>query len=105
VGSKEVEVVVDDFGNVAFVHDDDLAELLAPLFDLRTRRASRVEPVSGTGLWAVDVSPLLGASCPKVVGVFARRDLALAQELRWVRDYLNGQSQGDADAKLGVPEV
>lgn len=85
------EVVIDASGNIAFVHSDELVELLAPAFPLLTvTRASHVEPAPGGG-WEVDVAPLAGPSGPDgrhVIAAAPRRDEALALERAWVINHL-----------------
>lgn len=85
---QEFEIFLE--GNtVTFVHDDDLYEFLAPLFsNLTTQRASHVEPL-GSGMWGVDMSPLVGGK-PHASFVSDRRDLALATEKEQVLRHLRG---------------
>lgn len=95
---KLVEVFLDAEGGVAFVHDDDAYELLAPLFqDVDSRRASHVEPAPGGG-WTVDMSPVVSSLEPVVIGFHTRRDDALEHERQWLSDHLAKRNpDGKAD--------
>lgn len=68
-----------------FLHNDDVARLLAPLGRLTTRRASRVEPeppaADGAAPgWSADLSPVGG---PHLKG-FPTRQAALEAETNWI---------------------
>lgn len=81
--SDEVNVLIDDDGNMQFVWSDELAELAAA-GETDVRRVSHVEP-SGKG-WSADMSPVGG---PVLLGAdgkpFSTRGAALAAE----REYLS----------------
>lgn len=73
--------LVFDGARLAFVYDDELAELLR-LGDARVRRASHVEPAAAGG-WTADMSPVGGP----VLGPYALRGEALAAERCWLAEH------------------
>ena len=77
---KLLQIVVDETGDLLFLHDDALADLLgegAPTIE----RASHVEP-DEHGLWFADLSPVEG---PRLSG-FRLRSQALEAEAQWLRE-------------------
>ena len=71
-------------GEIMFIYNDDLAELLT-LGLAEISRASHVEP-EPTGGWSADMSPVAG---PKLMG-FGLRSEALAAEVEWLnREVIN----------------
>jgi hypothetical protein len=107
---KDVEVIVEADGSIVFVHDDDLHELLSPLFDLQIHRASYIEPGGRDGRsgWTIDVSPFINliiflnrkppdfgrVAIPEDLGlssegwIIDRRDKALELEKEWLSQQL-----------------
>jgi len=83
--TQEVHLYVDEDGSVTFVHDDRVAEALGDLGKATTTRVSHVEP-DHLGGWAADMRPLGGP----VLGSYRTRQEALAAELEWVAQYLDG---------------
>lgn len=76
---KTMEIRIKE-GQIRFIHNDDLAGRFMKQGAAETRRASHVEP-DGKGGWIADLSPV----APGVVlGPFARRDVALQQEVDWL---------------------
>jgi hypothetical protein len=78
------ELFIEADGTVRFIHDDDTAELLAKAGEVRTVRASHVEPSgyarNGRQAWTADLQPVGGP----VLGPYASRTAALAAEVRWL---------------------
>lgn len=72
---KKVRIGLD--GTIAFIHDDDLAEIMAPLGKLTITRASHVEP-DEHGKWAATMID------GTVLGPFNRRDEALKEEVAYL---------------------
>jgi len=66
-------------GSFTFVHDDDVAEIMAAVGPSRICRASHVEP-DEDGSWWADLAPVGGP----ILGPFRRRDEALREELEWL---------------------
>jgi hypothetical protein len=99
VGDADLEIMVDEDGDVQFIYDDRLAGLFAEDGDVRTARASHVEPW-GSG-WAADMNPVGGpvllesgelhgrnprdVSDDPAVVPFKTRGEALAAEVAWLR--------------------
>jgi hypothetical protein len=85
---EEHSIIVEANGDIVFVFDDSLHEVLQPAFpNLKTSRASHCEP-SASG-WSVDVSPLLGGP-EQIIATARRRDEALAAEVDWLQQFLEG---------------
>ena len=85
-------LVVDPRGTVHCLYTEMLD--LAVLGPLRIRRASHVEP-DDRGDWWADLHPAGGP----VLGPFGSRSGALAAEVRWLEDMLDGpvvEDTGDA---------
>jgi len=78
---REAELIVEPNGEVRFVYDDELAEIVRQVGPLEVRRASHVEPV-GDG-WSADLSPVGG---PTIEPPFGSRAAALAYEVEWLRE-------------------
>lgn len=82
---KQLTISVADGGEMAFVYDDDLLELLDE-GEATIARASHVEPAphpdGGQG-WNVDMSPSGG---PASLGVYRERSVALAVEVAWLQE-------------------
>lgn len=79
---NDVLIVIQN-GKATAIYDDALAEAMQGTgAELRTRRASHVEPCDGG--WAADMSPMDG---PKL-GPFALRSGALAAERAWLDEAL-----------------
>lgn len=76
------EILFAPDGSARFVHDDDVAEVMAEVGALTVRRASHVEP-DGEGKWYADLSPVGG---PMLAG-FDRRGQALAAEHAWLIEH------------------
>jgi hypothetical protein len=76
--SQVRSVRVNADGTLAFVWDDELAELLE-LGPATVTRASHVEPTAD-GQWTADLSPIGGP----VLGPFRLRREALAAEMKWL---------------------
>lgn len=66
-----------DAGQIRFLYDDDLVDLLG-LGKAETRRASHVEPVPGG--WTADMGPAGGP----VLGPYPLRQQALDAEREWL---------------------
>ena len=79
--SKEVRIAVKD-GKLTFIHNDDVFDALKNLGPATTTRASHVEPA--TGGWTADMGPVGGP----VLGPFARRDIALSEEVKHLEGIL-----------------
>lgn len=92
---KELDIIIDENGDLHFVYDDELADVFYGE-DVRTTRASHVEPhPSGNG-WTADMRPMGG---PILFGDnrecwlngasewpgFPTRAEALAAEREWLR--------------------
>jgi len=92
MADDDLELVFDN-GEVRFIHNDDAVELLAPLGAAHIARASHVEP-DGAGQWWADLAPLRGP----MLGPFARRDQALAEEAAWISRHLKEPRCGDCEA-------
>ena len=75
------KIVIGTDGTVRIIHDDDLAQVLAPEGVQVTRRASHVEPSPGG--WSADLGPVGGP----VLGPFKRRDEALRAEVDWLLEH------------------
>lgn len=76
-------LVTDDC--IRFIHDDDLVKVFAKHGDVRTRRASHVEPGDPARgqdptKWYADLAPSNGP----VLGGFDERSAALAAEVEWI---------------------
>ena len=74
---KEMQIRIHE-GQIRFIYDDDLTALMEGQGQTTTKRASHVEPCDGG--WLADMSPVHGP----VLGPFARRDEALAEEVKWL---------------------
>ena len=85
VGNKSTVFVGPD-GLLRFVYQDELIELLR-LGQHLIERASHVEP-SPLG-WTADLTPVGGP----VLGPFARRDQAIAEEVNWLDSHMDGFSR------------
>jgi hypothetical protein len=72
------EIIIAPDGRVRTIYSDDLAGLLHGLGDVRTTRASHVEPCPGG--WCADLAPVDGP----VLGPFALRSKALEAETAWL---------------------
>lgn len=68
-------------GDLVFIHDDDLVELLSGLGPTVTTRASHVEP-GPDGKWYADMSPVSGPQ----LGPFDRRREAIDEEVEWIKE-------------------
>lgn len=77
----EYLISADENGDLVFIHDDDLVELLSELGPTSTSRASHVEP-GPDGKWYADMSPVNGPQ----LGPFDRRRTALDEEVEWLRE-------------------
>jgi hypothetical protein len=75
-----LRIVVNEQGDLSFVHDDLLIGVRDELGDAITKRASHVEP-DGTG-WTADMGPSGGP----VLGPFSTRGAALAAERAWLQE-------------------
>ncbi len=74
----EHDILIEPGGNVRFVYDDELATVFDGE-DLRTKRASHVEPLGR--IWVADMRPSGGP----VLGAFTTRAAALVAERAWLR--------------------
>lgn len=86
---KDIEIIIRETGEILFVHDDDTLEVMREAFpDLLTTRASHVE-MGEDGLWRADMSPLQSLFETGTANIATnRRDLALKQEVDFVRSVL-----------------
>jgi hypothetical protein len=99
--SDELTVFIQPDGSVAFVYDDNLHEMLTGGFpEMETRRASHCEPAPDG--WAVDVSPLTGGP-EQIIAVASRRSDALAAEVRWLHNHLQGTD--NAEIAMAMPNL
>lgn len=76
----QIELEVSPEGQVVFIYNDLLADLLAEGLS-RVQRVSNVEPGSQGG-WIADLSPV---SPGTVLGPFRLRQEALDAEVQWLR--------------------
>jgi len=76
------EILIAPDGTVRVIYSDALAPLLAGLGDVKTARASHVEPARCWG-WCADMSPVDGP----MLGPFQLRDDALKAEAAWLREH------------------
>lgn len=87
--ASDIELLIDPSGQIAFIHDDDVAIALAELGILVTKRASHVEPDSDhPGKWMADMTPSTGTKV--VLGPFDTRREALQAEIEYLRKVLAG---------------
>lgn len=77
----EIFIVIGD-GKTTAIYDDQLADALAGEGEMKTRRASNVEPCAGG--WSADMAPMGGP----VLGPFTLRGDALAAEVEWLKGAL-----------------
>lgn len=81
---NEVNVVIDEQGDLSFIYNDDLAGLM-DTGRSTIARASHVEPEvmpDGSILWYADMGPSGG---PVLTGFFSR-EAALRGEVAWLRE-------------------
>jgi hypothetical protein len=78
--SDTMEIFVEVDGTVSFIYSDKLASLARRLGDVRTQRASHVEPTSDSK-WTADMSPIEPGV---VLGPFDTKDEALGAEVSWL---------------------
>ncbi len=80
---RQLTLFVNNAGDVEYIHDDDLSELLADIGPEHTVRASHVEHIHGIG-WEADMRPSGGPILPPT----RRRDDALMAERQWIVEHL-----------------
>jgi len=96
--SDDIEILIDDAGDVQFIYSDDAAELFAGVGAATTVRASHVEPHPLGHGWIADMGPVggpyltaAGEYCVvdgarwNTVAGFPTRAAALAAEVAWLR--------------------
>lgn len=73
----------DPDGTCSFIYDDEIASLVMSLMplEMKTRRASHVEPDHDHKGWVVDMSPSGGGT----YGPFSSRAFALYFEVEWLK--------------------
>ncbi len=76
-----IQIKIDPNGGLSFLHNDDLAGLIADASCIDTQRASHVEPVDNGMRWSADLSPVGGP----VLGPFLLRRQALDAEAEWLQ--------------------
>ena len=76
---QELTIAFDGAG-ARCVYDDELAETLDLLGDVKIERASFVEPYANGTEWAADMEPVGGP----ILGPFRLRSQALAAERLWL---------------------
>lgn len=77
----ESTITIDQTGDIKFLWDDNLADLLE-LGKPEVLRASYVEPTPD-GQWTADLSPIGGPT----LGPYKLRSEALAAETAWIKAY------------------
>ena len=82
--SVETLIVLDEDGTIRFIHDDDLALLLA-CGAASIARASHVEP-NEQAQWEADLEPVGGPT----LGPFPTRRAALQAEVAWLNEHVLG---------------
>ena len=81
---REQELIVEPSGEIRFVYDDELAELVREVGPVEVRRASHVEPDDiWTGFWTADLRPAGGV----LAAGFETRRAALDFEVRWLSEH------------------
>lgn len=83
---RDAELIVEADGEIRFVYDDELAEIVRSVGPLEIRRASHVEPSvlkGGDAGWWANLRPVRGG----IFGPFGARAAALDFEVAWLRDH------------------
>jgi len=81
MGSKTINI--DPDGTVLFIHSDEISSLMQSLepYEMKTTRASHVEPTKDGKGWTVDMAPVGGG----LYGPFETRKFALHFEVEWLK--------------------
>ena len=97
---KDQILIVIGGGKTTAIYSDALVEAFAGEGELKTRRASHVEPCADG--WQADMAPMGGP----ILGPYALRQTALKAEVAWLEKHLTGAgktippSSGAADEGL-----
>ena len=75
-----MHLIIESSGNARCIYDETIP--LSQLGNIKIRRGSHVEPVTG-GQWVADMKPVDGP----LLGPFSMRSQALAAERRWLKKH------------------